>query len=239
MSKYVYPYSRKSAMHDGALDLWQESRSENIACAKAICEEIARSCDGFPPDESPAVRVIGQFGIDRINWVLAATIQQQSKEKHFTPEDKTWAAQFTMHYLKEELPAYCVDGESIAIQDFLAQAQREYEQLNLFNPGHCLPNSADLDYRDRVLVLKPTLLGDEYKAPEHQLVVADTGGFGCSPSASGRKVMGHFLLDGEVCAFRREDFVGIIADEHLPLWAQEVLEQRRGGIEIAPTMTIE
>ena len=52
-----------------------------------------------------------------------------------------------------------------------------------------------------------------------------TGGFGCSPTASGRKVFGHFLSDGERGEFCRQDFIGIADIKHIPDWAREKLEQ--------------
>jgi len=50
-----------------------------------------------------------------------------------------------------------------------------------------------------------------------------TGVFGCSPTASGRKVFGYFLSDGEKAEFCRQDFIGAIADEFVPDWAREKL----------------
>ena len=48
------------------------------------------------------------------------------------------------------------------------------------------------------------------------------------PSASGRKVFGKFLKDGENTNFNRSDFLGVINDECIPEWAAEklILEPR-------------
>ena len=61
-------------------------------------------------------------------------------------------------------------------------------------------------------------------------------GFGCSPGKSGRKVFGRFLSDGEKSQFYREDFVGIIADEHIPEWARERLSELNCEQENSPKM---
>lgn len=74
------------------------------------------------------------------------------------------------------------------------------------------------------MVLNPTVLKDEYKTTNDQLFYA-TGGFGCNPDASGRKVFGFFLKDGEETQYNRSDFVGVLKDEHLPDWAKEKLEE--------------
>ncbi len=80
------------------------------------------------------------------------------------------------------------------------------------------------DYTNKLLILRDTSLKEEYRTPENQLFFA-TGGFGCSPTASGRKVFGHFLSDGEKSEFCRQDFIGIAADEHIPDWAREKLAE--------------
>ena len=75
-----------------------------------------------------------------------------------------------------------------------------------------------------MLVIRPNVLKDAYKTPEDQLFLAESG-FGCSPNSRGRKVFGVFLKDGEKTHFYREDFLGILKDEHLPGWAAEKLAE--------------
>lgn len=79
-------------------------------------------------------------------------------------------------------------------------------------------------FEGKVLVLKPTILKDEYKTPDFQLILAESG-FGCSPTARGRAVYGQFLKDGEETVYNRQDFIGVLKDEHLPDWAREKLAE--------------
>ena len=99
-----------------------------------------------------------------------------------------------------------------------------YSELNLFSGEHIVRSDEPQDYTNKLLILRDTSLKEEYRTPENQLFFA-TGGFGCSPTASGRKVFGHFLSDGERGEFCRQDFIGEIADGHIPDWAREKLEQ--------------
>lgn len=108
----------------------------------------------------------------------------------------------------------------------------------LFGARHCEENSRDLDLKNRVVVLKPECLKDEYRFPDFQLLYA-TGGFGCSPTARGRRVFAEFLRDGEKTSFYREDFFGVIKNEYLPEWAQENLDtmhpdETDGGMTLRP-----
>lgn len=60
--------------------------------------------------------------------------------------------------------------------------------------------------------------------PEYQLFLAETG-FGCSPTAAGRKIYGKFLADGENTHITRADVLGAIKEECMPEWAKESLQK--------------
>ena len=73
------------------------------------------------------------------------------------------------------------------------------------------------------MILKPSILADEYKFPDNQMFL-ETAGFGCSPSSLGRSIYGIFLKDNEYTSFYRQDFGGIARDDVLPDWAKCKLE---------------
>ena len=75
-----------------------------------------------------------------------------------------------------------------------------------------------------MVVINPYIFKDEYKTPEDQLFLAESG-FGCRPDSRGRKVFGQFLKDGEKTHYQRSDIVGILKDEYLPEWAKEKLDE--------------
>jgi hypothetical protein len=87
-----------------------------------------------------------------------------------------------------------------------------------------IPDSHTENYSDRLLVLKPSSLKEDYRHEEFQYFFAESG-FGCDPEKLGTKVFGRFLIDGEESAFRRYDFYGIADEEKLPGWAKEKLMQ--------------
>lgn len=81
--------------------------------------------------------------------------------------------------------------------------------------GHsCLAGSTGMDYTGQVLVMKYDMLKPEYRNCPNQLWRAE-GGFGCSPSARGRRVYVTSLYDGECASFYRQDFAGIVKPEVL------------------------
>lgn len=91
--------------------------------------------------------------------------------------------------------------------------------------GHsCLEGSIHMDYTAQVLVMKYDVLKPEYRNRPNQLWLAE-GGFGCSPSARGRRVYVTSLYDGERASFYRQDFAGIVRPE--------VLEEVRSQYSLA------
>lgn len=120
---------------------------------------------------------------------------------------------------------YCVDHEPALVNAFTNRVRKALQDLGLFDSSHCEPEQdGQLDYEGKVLVLKSHVLKDQYKTPDNQLFFAESG-FGCAPNARGRKVYGRFLKDGEETHFNRQEFIGILKDEHLPEWAVEKLRE--------------
>lgn len=109
------------------------------------------------------------------------------------------------------------------LDGFINLTRQAWLELRLYDQSHCIDTGSEpMDYTGKVLVVSPHWLKDQYKTPEFQLFYAE-GGFGCSPKASGRKVYGQFLYDGENTHLDRGDFVGVLKEEHLPEWAAQKL----------------
>jgi hypothetical protein len=215
---YVYPYSHGTAKDAGDLKRWRESHQQNVACRNAIQNTINENFNGYHLNADAAKKVIDQFGYDRVNWVLAATIQQKSSDGRFSEDNVKWAKGFYISDIQKpghnHADDYTVDTHPAVLDGFVKQARKEYQTLGLYDGSHCKGDNEHTDYTDKVLVLNPKLLDDKYKTRQDQLVLA-SGGFGCSPTAGGRKVYGTFLSDGEECQFYRNDFVGVLKNELL------------------------
>ena len=112
----------------------------------------------------------------------------------------------------------------------------------MFSEEHIVRSEEPQDYTGKLLVIRADVLKEKCRTPENQLFLA-SGGFGCSPDSSGRKVFGQFLNDGEKTHFYRSDFVGIIDNKYVPQWAAEKMEQiqaqqEQQEQETAPEQTI-
>ncbi len=221
--KPLYIWSLDYAVRSNERDLWRESYRENCDCARAIERAISENYQDNSLDDC-VQPIIDRYGFDRVNWVLANTIQEKSDDGRFSQENKAWAKGF--YIPKDDVRwHFCVEAHPGLTDIFTNQARRAWQALGLFDASHCESEKDEqLDYEGKVLVLRGDVLKDRYKTPEDQLFLAD-GGFGCRPNSRGRKVFGKFLKDGEDTHFYREDFAGILKDEYLPDWAKEKLNE--------------
>ena len=226
----LYRFSREEARAHDELKEWRDSYHENCNCAFAIGEAITanyrdnRLGDCLTP-------VVDRFGIDRVNWVLANTVQCADYDGRYSRENKAWAKSF---YIPEDDNNYyfCVKSHPCLVDGLVDMARKYWKDLCLFDRTHC---SEEQDFTGKLLLIKPETLKEEFRSPDNQLFYAK-GGFGCRPNVSGRRVFGVFLSDGEEANFNRHDFLGVIADEYIPDWAKEKLQSftdPTGGEETA------
>lgn len=217
--KVLYRWSRDYAEKYDELDLWKESYKENCTCARAIEKAINDNYHDNRLSTDFVQNIVTDFGWDRVQWVLANTIQQHGDDGRFSPENRKWANTFFMPE-DDILWHYSVEAHPGLVNMFVDRVQKEWQTLGLYDRSHCLE---DGDYEGRLIIMKPSSLKDQYKTPDFQLFYA-TGGFGCDPKKVGTQVSGYFLKDDEYAHFRRSDFIGVIKDECIPEWAQEKLK---------------
>ena len=214
----LYRFSREEARAHDAIKEWRDSYHENCNCAFAIGEAItAHYHDNHLGD--CLTPVVERFGIDRVNWVLANTIQQAEHDGRYSRDNRAWANSFYIP-ADENNCYFCVKSHPCLVDGLVDMARDYWKNKHFFEKAQC---TEEKDYTGKLLVMKPETLKEEFRTPENQLFFA-TGGFGCRPNASGRRVFGIFLSDGEQTSFYRQDFLGVIADEHIPEWAREKLQ---------------
>lgn len=231
----LYPYSYEYAQRcsDAELEAYMESHRENIRCANAIEDAISSNYADNSLNTEGIRPVIKKYGFDRVNWILAYNIQQLSYDGRISRENVEWAKQI---YIPEDMIQgldrrrdYRLSSHQGLLDLSARFVRRQFDALNLFEGKHC-HSPADMDFKGRLMVLKPTCLADEYKHPDFQIFLCQSG-FGCSPAARGRKVFGAFLKDGEYCSYDRGDFLGELREEYIPQWAQEKLEEMKAAQE--------
>ncbi len=215
----VYKSSMRDAKYHDELDTWRESYMLNCDCARAIERAINENYKDNRLGEC-AKSVIDLYGFERVNWVLSNTVQRNMEDGRYSAENKEWAKE-TYIPKDEERWHFEVKSHPGLVDLFVKDARNVWNELGLYDKTHC---SDEENYENRVLILRPSVLRDEYKTPENQLFYAQCGN-GCDPDAIGTKVFGFFLSDGEETNYRRANFIGVMDDKFIPDWAKEKLAE--------------
>ena len=238
MHKPVYRSSYDEARRTGETQQWRESMRENMRCAKAIADTITENFDGMHLNEDCQRSVIEAFGFDRVNYVLATTLQEHEHDGRFSDNNKEWARRFYLPEAPEHRCMYTVTSHPAVLDGFINAVRRQWNELGLFDETHCIPDSQHGNFEGELLIMRPERLTDEYKSPERQLFLAETG-LGCSDTARDRAVIGRLLHDGEQYAFNREDFLGVADSHYLPDWVFEKLDELQQSDGQTDSMTMQ
>ena len=223
MSKYpiLYEWSLSEAQKLGQVEDWRTSYKENCDCARSIEKGIRDNYDGASLDTGFMSDILKEYGFNRVNFVLANTVKRGSEDGRYSQENKDWARQF--YVPNDDVRWHFEVGSHPGLVDLcVSNVRRQWQDKGFFNKSHC--DLDDGEYENKILVIKPSTLREEYQTPENQLFCA-TSGFGCNPGKTGRCVSGYYLVDGDSASFSREEFYGVIRDECIPDWAKEKLEE--------------
>ncbi len=225
---YIYPYSFSEAKRLNEFDRWKASHKENVDCKNAIGEAIRRDFDGMHLKKECAESVIEQFGYKRVEYVLANSLQCKDYDGRFSRGNHDWAKRI---YIAPDKDSYsnrnldfAVDSHPAVLDGFVNQYRRAFQSLGMFDYTHCLPDTSKQDFEGKVIVLSPSTLKESCFTPQDQLWLC-TGGFGSHAGARGQAVFATCLSDCEKTRWNRTDFVGVLADSHLPDWAREKLQE--------------
>ncbi len=167
---YLYPYSAEEARRRNEMSLWRASHKANLACKEEIELAIGTHFDGTHLEEGCAEGVIREYGYKRVQWVLSHTIQQLDWSDRFSQANKEWARQTYIPKDRAHVTDLIIVSDPAVVDLFATQFQCAYQELGLFGPTQCEPNSFEkLDYEGKVLVLSTDTLKETYWTPQAQL----------------------------------------------------------------------
>ena len=93
----VYPYSAAYARENGELDAYRTSHKENLACKQAIEAAIREHYRDNSLGKEGAQQVIEQFGLERVQYVLANTVRQMDWDGRISNDNKAWANNISVY----------------------------------------------------------------------------------------------------------------------------------------------
>lgn len=108
MDEKIYTHSLEYAIQKGETDAYHASDSRNRECAAAIDSAISTSnYEQYRFDLSAALEAVTKdFGLDRIAWVMAATVQHFDYDGRYSRANKEWAHDFPIPNEKGRCPVF-------------------------------------------------------------------------------------------------------------------------------------
>ena len=119
----VYKETAEYAINNGEIDLYRRSMRANVECRMAIEDAIADGYDGLRLDTSSVKDIIKQFGTERVEYVLANTVQQKDWDGRFSRDNKAWAKEISV--CPENRAAFSVGRPRPGLTDMFVSAARE------------------------------------------------------------------------------------------------------------------
>ena len=105
-----------------------EEHRANLACRDGMEEIIRSGFDGAHLDNDCARKAIEEFGIQRVELVLAATIQRRSWDERFSQRVREWAD--ARNIPPGELDrGYTLNAHSVVVNGFARQYLRTVEEM--------------------------------------------------------------------------------------------------------------
>ena len=116
--KELYRESRETAFRLGQHDRWYRSFQENGHCARSIELSAKDAYASNRLSENTVFPLIGQYGYNRIAWVLANTIRQD--ENRYKRELRDWARTFPIpHEMYNLHKRYAVQAHPVLVGMFV------------------------------------------------------------------------------------------------------------------------
>ena len=119
----VYKETAEYAINNGEIDLYRRSMRANVECRMAIEDAIADGYDGLRLDTSSVKDIIKQFGAERVEYVLANTVQQKDWDGRFSRDNKAWAKEISV--CPENCTRFMVDRSHPGLTNIFVNAARE------------------------------------------------------------------------------------------------------------------
>ena len=98
-------------------------RDTKVSCKDAIDRAIAENFDGYRLPKGTAEGVIKEYGIERVNYVLANTVMHRRQEARISPENKEWAKSIEPYAMYESRDIVASSHPAV-LNGFINQARR-------------------------------------------------------------------------------------------------------------------
>ena len=125
----IYKLSAAEARAREETALFRASHKLNSACKHAVEAAIRENFDGLHLKGGCIRPVIEEYGIDRVDWVLANTVQTKQLDGRFSRDNKAWAETFPIpesgNPVFEPRLDYVVESHPAVLDGFISLVRQE------------------------------------------------------------------------------------------------------------------
>ena len=125
----VYLKTSHYALEHGEFEQYQASRRLTEECRNAIDKAISENYDGMHLQTGFEMRLIDEYGEERVKYIFATTLRENLGDGRYSPENKGWAENIPVSESPEERRSCCLNSHP-AVIDGVVRLIRRYEQLN-------------------------------------------------------------------------------------------------------------
>ena len=125
----LYRESATYAREHGELEAYRSSHKANIACKEAIEAAIHANYNNNRLDTSCVKPIMERFGVDRVEYVLANTVQYKDWDERFSRSNREWAKTIPVvtdgnDFVGDRRTAFVVDRCHSGLTDLFVSAFR-------------------------------------------------------------------------------------------------------------------
>ncbi len=132
----IYKGTAKEAIEKGEIEQWRQSQAENVRCRKAIEESIRQHFDGWHLENDIHLPIIEEFGLERVNHVLAATLENKVHDGRFSRTNRDWAAGLGIPFDENHMVEYVVNSHPAVLDGFI-------DMVRSYNAQHMTETAGD------------------------------------------------------------------------------------------------
>ena len=132
----VYKESPTYAREHNELEAYRSSNAANIACKQAIEQAITEKWDGANLPNDCVSPILEAFGIERVSFVLANTLQLKQYDGRFSRENMSWAQNIQIDSDPNAAPtdrrfAWEISSHPLKLDLFVRQARKEIDEIGI------------------------------------------------------------------------------------------------------------
>lgn len=127
----LYGGTLETAKANGEENLYRQSLRANIECKHEIDQAVNKNFDGYRLNKGFEQDLLDRFGMERVKYVLANTVQEQAWDGRYSPETKEWSNTVTIMEEKERRHQFELTSHPAVLDGFIARiraAEKEMQQ---------------------------------------------------------------------------------------------------------------